>query len=166
MVLVGESGRPAVVRVGVARTVLGSLLGTFGGSDAPPWGCGTTVTRVGVACLFSPPKMSDTVVPHASTPEREQDTMRETDDQAAFADFPEHGKLNKVLPEMKAVTAFTDWLQSEGMVIAEKNDHGTLTPIAEASKDLIDRFYGIDNAVLVAERSRLYDELRTGGGRR
>ena len=74
--------------------------------------------------------------------------------------YPEHEKLREVKDTSQAIGEFLEWLQSEGMGVAEYDAYANLAWVRHSTTGLLARYFGIDQKKLEQEKCAMLDEQR------
>jgi hypothetical protein len=74
---------------------------------------------------------------------------------------PEHDKLHAVKDESQVIGTFLDWLQGEGMCVAQFDDsEEQYWPVRERIEQLLAKYFDIDLVKLEKEKVTMLEELR------
>ena len=75
-------------------------------------------------------------------------------------EYPEHEKLAKVKDESQIIGQFLD-TGLDGMVLARwDDDYEEYNPVHEPINTILDRYFGIDQDKLEAEKRQMLEQLR------
>lgn len=74
-------------------------------------------------------------------------------------EYPEHTKLLQIQAESQSIGDFLDWLQSEGIVLAQWHDQYHLGLAATSTQLLLAAYFDIDLAKLEAEKRQMLEKI-------
>jgi hypothetical protein len=77
-----------------------------------------------------------------------------------MADYPEHEKMLKIRNQSQAIGEFLEWLENEGIVLAEW-EGDKLWPSRESISHFLASYFGINPLQLELEKRRMLETIRT-----
>ena len=75
--------------------------------------------------------------------------------------YPEHDKMREVKPQSQAIGGFLEWLEEQGIWLANHADSDVhLSPFWYSKEKILAKFFGIDLAKIGEEKDAMVAELR------